>query len=318
MKGDPTSLRSSMILSPWLSLTPVVASTSLLRRLPYSEFRPLSSTTYCRRWLRSIPCLNSKSTQETTQLIEQLEKEQGFSVLTSDIPWDDNNVWSTFALYMFCLHIPLSFGGLSILARFLHHPLLDDPQTQVLSLVLLQMLELSLTLFLLRTTAKPQCKSINFLMATTNDSNEGRNWVVGSALGLGILVCFIFLTSFVADLLFASQDVHNSELEKIIESGDVSKIGCFVLYCVVAPILEEIVYRRFLLSSLASRMEWRKALVISSGVFAASHFSGEDFLQLFGIGCVLGGCYSWSGNLASSVVVHSLYNAFTLLLALYS
>lgn len=115
-----------------------------------------------------------------------------------------------------------------------------------------------------------------------------------------------------------SQDVHNSELDKIIESGEVSRIGCFVLYCVVAPILEEIVYRRFLLTSLASTMELRKALVISSGVFAASHFSGEDFVQLFGIGCLLGGCYSWSGNLASSVVVHSLYNALTLLLALPS
>ncbi|KAJ0254124.1 Uncharacterized protein HA466_0106770 [Hirschfeldia incana] len=311
-----------MILSPWLSLTPVVvvASASLLRGKPYSEFRALSSTT-CPR-LRSIPsfrcsCLNSKPTTE----LEEKEEHVGFSVLASDIPWEDNNVWSTFALYMFCLHIPLSFGGLSILARTLHHPLLD-PQTQVLSLVLLQLLELSLTLFLLRITAKPQWKSIDFLKGNNNnnnnDSTQGRNWVVGSSLGLGTLVCFIFLTSLVAHQLFASKDVHNSDLNKIIESGEVSRIGCFALYCLVAPVLEEIVYRRFLLTSLASRMEWRKAPVISSVVFAASHFSGEDFVQLFGIGCVLGGCYSWSGNLASSVVVHSLYNALTLLLALRS
>ncbi|CAN7126075.1 unnamed protein product [Brassica rapa subsp. narinosa] len=288
-----------MILSPWLSLTPVVASPSL-RPPPYSVFHPLSSIPFPS--LR-CSCLSSKPTPH------------GFSVLASEIPWEDKNVWSTFALYMFCLHIPLSFGGLSILARTLHTPLLH-PQTQVLSLVLLQLLELSLTLFLLRSTAKPQFKSFNFLKGTNN--SVGRNWVVGSALGFGTLVAFIFLTSLVAHQLFPSQDVHNSELDKIIESGEVSRIGCFVLYCVVAPILEEIVYRRFLLTSLASTMELRKALVISSGVFAASHFSGEDFVQLFGIGCLLGGCYSWSGNLASSVVVHSLYNALTLLLALPS
>ncbi|XP_022544262.1 uncharacterized protein BNAA07G00530D isoform X2 [Brassica napus] len=280
-----------MILSPWLSLTPVVASPSL-RPPPYSVFHPLSSIPFPS--LR-CSCLSSKPTPH------------GFSVLASEIPWEDKNVWSTFALYMFCLHIPLSFGGLSILARTLHTPLLH-PQTQLL--------ELSLTLFLLRSTAKPQFKSFNFLKGTNN--SVGRNWVVGSALGFGTLVAFIFLTSLVAHQLFPSQDVHNSELDKIIESGEVSRIGCFVLYCVVAPILEEIVYRRFLLSSLASTMELRKALVISSGVFAASHFSGEDFVQLFGIGCLLGGCYSWSGNLASSVVVHSLYNALTLLLALPS
>lgn len=216
------------------------------------------------------------------------------------------------------------------------------------------MVELSGTVFLLRNTAKPQCKSINFLKG--NDSREGRNWVVGSALGLGCLLGFVFITSLVADELFGSkvspyawtdlyhsllrsylhlpsfniaeavcvwslalsQGVHSSELEKIMANGDLSRSGCFALYCVVAPILEEIVYRRFLLTSLASKMEWRKALVISSGVFAAAHFSGEDLVQLFGIGCVLGACYSWSGNLASSVVVHSLYNALTLLVTLLS
>ena len=78
---------------------------------------------------------------------------------------------------------------------------------QVLSLVLLQLLELSLTLFLLRTTAKPQFKSFNFLKGTNNNnvSTQGRNWVVGSALGFGTLVAFIFLTSLVAHQLFASQ-----------------------------------------------------------------------------------------------------------------
>lgn len=128
-----------------------------------------------------------------------------------------------------------------------------------------------------------------------------------------MIFCILFNISNVI-----SQDVRNSELNKIIESGEVSRLGCFALYCLVAPFLEEIVYRRFLLTSLASTMEWSKALVISSLVFAASHFSAVDFVQLFGIGCVLGGCYSWSGNLASSVVVHSLYNALTLLLALRS
>ncbi|EOA31092.1 hypothetical protein CARUB_v10014241mg [Capsella rubella] len=297
-----------MILSRWVFFscrnTPVVKVSDR----QHSEFRGLSSTTTCRQSLR-CSCLKSKSPQETTQ-IEQLGKEEGFSVLASEIPWEDNNIWSTFALYMFSLHIPLSFGGLSIVANILHQQVLD-PQTQVLSLVALQMVELVGTVILLKITAKPQCKSIDFLKG--NDSREARNWVVGSALGLGCLVGFIFITSLVADQLYGSKAVHGSELENImVNGGDVSRSGCFALYCVLAPILEETVYRRFLLTSLASKTEWWKALVISSGVFAAAHFSGEDFVQLFGIGCVLGTCYSWSGNIVSSVLVHSLYNALTL------
>ncbi|VVA99956.1 unnamed protein product [Arabis nemorensis] len=191
-----------MILTQWVSFTPVTkASDQLFRR--YSEFRGLSSVT-CR--LRSgssvgCSCLKSKPPHDTTEL--ENGEEEGFSVLASDIPWEENAIWSTFALYMFCLHIPLSFGGLSIVANILHQKLLD-PQTQVLSLVVLQMVELSGTVFLLRNTAKPQCKSINFLKGN-NDSRQGRNWVVGSALGLGCLVGFIFITSLVADQLFGSK-----------------------------------------------------------------------------------------------------------------
>ena len=51
-------------------------------------------------------------------------------MLSSDIPWERGNIWSTMALYMFNLHIPLGIGGLSIVANVLHQPVLD-PQTEV-------------------------------------------------------------------------------------------------------------------------------------------------------------------------------------------
>lgn len=90
---------------------------------------------------------------------------------------------------------------------------------QVLSLVLVQMVELSGTVFLLRNTAKPQCKSINFLKGNGNDNNnKGRYWVVGSALGLACIVGFVFLTSLVADQLFGSK-VSPKSLLKMIEEA---------------------------------------------------------------------------------------------------
>lgn len=55
---------------------------------------------------------------------------QGFSVLASDIPWESGSTWSTMAFYIFNLHIPLGYGGLSIVAYILHQPV-PDPQTQV-------------------------------------------------------------------------------------------------------------------------------------------------------------------------------------------
>lgn len=63
-------------------------------------------------------------------MIEQLESVAGLSILGSEIPWEEKKTWSTMAFYMFCLHIPLSFGGLSMVSGILHQRHLE-PQTQV-------------------------------------------------------------------------------------------------------------------------------------------------------------------------------------------
>lgn len=114
------------------------------------------------------------------------------------------------------------------------------------------------------------------------------------------------------------QDVNNPILKEIISSGPVSVTACILVYCIVTPFLEETVYRGFLLTYLASTMEWQQAVIISSAVFSAAHLSGENFVQLFIIGSVLGCSYCWTGKLSSSIVIHSMYNALTLLITFTS
>ncbi|KAI8008443.1 Membrane-embedded CAAX protease MroQ [Camellia lanceoleosa] len=240
---------------------------------------------------------------------------EDFSLLESDIPWDSGSIWSTLALYLFSLHVPLSFGGLSVVAHFVHQPVLD-PQTEALSLLAIQILELNAVLWLLRCVAKPQHKIFSFFQPK-NQSKE-RNWLLASILGFGSLVLLVFFTSLVADQLVGPKDVNNPILKEILSSGSFSKTACILVYCIVTPLLEEIVYRGFLLTSLASEMKWYQAVAISSAVFSASHFSGENFLQLFIVGSVLGCSYCWTGNLSSSFVIHSLYNALILMITFLS
>lgn len=114
------------------------------------------------------------------------------------------------------------------------------------------------------------------------------------------------------------QVVNNPILKAMLVSSKISKSACVLVYCIVTPLLEETVYRGFLLRSLSSTMKWQHAILISSGIFAAAHFSGENFIQLFIIGCVLGYSYCWSGNLCSSFLIHSLYNAMTLVITFLS
>lgn len=187
---------------------------------------------------------------------------------------------------------------------------------QALSLLAIQILELNAVLWLLRCVAKPQHKIFSFFQPK-NQSKE-RNWLLASILGFGSLVLLVFFTLLVADQLVGPKDVNNPILKEILSSGSISKTACFLIYCIVTPLLEEIVYRGFLLTSLASEMKWYQAVAISSAVFSAAHFSGENFFQLFIVGSVLGCSYCWTGSLSSSFVIHSLYNALILVITFLS
>ncbi|XP_062107339.1 uncharacterized protein LOC133818470 [Humulus lupulus] len=240
---------------------------------------------------------------------------QSFSALSPDTPWDSGSVWSTMAFYMFTLHIPLSFGWLSVVAELLQEPILD-PQTEAISLLLAQTLEFIATLLLLKYTAKPKYQFMNLFKA--NELSGERNWLFASTMGLTFLFSLVVLTSFFVDRVLEPKVISNPILKEMLVSSNIARAACALVYCIITPLLEETVYRCFLLRSLSSTMKWQHAVLISSAIFSMAHLSGENFLQLLIIGCVLGCSYCWTGNLGSSFLIHSFYNAMTLVITYLS
>ncbi|KAL8130039.1 hypothetical protein V2J09_019194 [Rumex salicifolius] len=294
-------VRSSASTARILPNTAPIPSSSIAKTFPFSAGSKFG--------YNSPPLFKCRSSKNEVEDSQQLPQEK-FPLLESDAPWEIGDVWSTMGLYLFSLHIPLSFGGLSVVAGFLHQPDLA-PDTKALSVLVIQSVELLSTLILLQFTSKPEYGLVRLLKH--EKLNNERNWLLASLLGFMLLLFIIFLTSYLADSLIGTKDVNNPALKEILSSSSVSKTACITVYCIITPVLEELVYRRFLLTSLASTMKWQQALIISSFVFSAAHLSGENFLQLFVIGCVLGCTYCWSGDLRSSMALHSMYNAFTLL-----
>lgn len=90
-----------------------------------------------------------------------------------------------------------------------------------------------------------------------------------------------------------------------------------VTVCVLAPVMEEFLFRRIVLCSLARKMGGWKALLLSSLMFAAAHFNLWQALPAFILGCLLGWVCLRTGNWWASVLLHALNNSLTIAVSVF-
>jgi membrane protease YdiL (CAAX protease family) len=94
-------------------------------------------------------------------------------------------------------------------------------------------------------------------------------------------------------------------------------VGAFLLGSVLAPVIEEIVFRGMLQSILRAKVGVWGGILGSSAVFAGLHPQlPMGFLPLFGIGCVLAYLYQMTDSLVPSMLAHSLNNTIATIVML--
>lgn len=87
-----------------------------------------------------------------------------------------------------------------------------------------------------------------------------------------------------------------------------AKIILFVLICVVAPIMEELIFRGFVYAGLRRRMTFPAAVVASAVIFALMHTNPGGLLPITLIGIVLATLYERNRSIVPSVICHALNN----------
>lgn len=88
----------------------------------------------------------------------------------------------------------------------------------------------------------------------------------------------------------------------------VTKVLWFTVLGLIAPVWEEIMFRGFLLPSLARLSSPRIALLCTSVLFALVHFTKEGFVPLLILGVIFGVSYCATSNLLPAMLLHSLWN----------
>ena len=82
-------------------------------------------------------------------------------------------------------------------------------------------------------------------------------------------------------------------------------IFTFISACVLAPIMEEVIFRGFFLQRMAYKWGIKKAVIISSIIFGLGHF---DVIGAFMFGVVMCLLYIKTQNIWTNIAVHALNN----------
>lgn len=101
------------------------------------------------------------------------------------------------------------------------------------------------------------------------------------------------------------------------QGGDPVAMTLLVIFAVVlAPIVEEIIFRGAIYRFLKSQTNILPAQIISGTFFALMHGNLMSLLPLVVVGIVLARVYEQSGNILTAICFHSCFNGFSLFMLL--
>lgn len=135
---------------------------------------------------------------------------------------------------------------------------------------------------------------------------EALLWTI-KGLGLLVIVTFILsaLTAQFGDIPgFANQ----GPIEPIIGAGVVNRLIAAIVIVGIAPVIEEIFFRGFVLQSLALRFSPHTASIVSALVFALIHLQINSAGLIFVLGLILNWIFMRSGSLIPAILFHMVNN----------
>jgi uncharacterized protein len=89
-------------------------------------------------------------------------------------------------------------------------------------------------------------------------------------------------------------------------------------FVVLAPLLEELVFRGLVFGTLRRRFNWMASAGISAGIFAIAHGYGVlGFISVFWSGLLWAWIYEKTGSLLPSMLAHAANNLLVCLSILY-
>lgn len=148
--------------------------------------------------------------------------------------------------------------------------------------------------------------------------------IVSNVTGKGILlaivcsVLFFLLLDQCLDPIFESVFPQSEQdYQETIQGLIKSPVTALLHVCMIAPVIEEILMRGFVLEGLKNTYGVTVALLLSALFFAILHFNMVQTLSAFVCGMILGLLYIKTNSILCCIIAHCGYNAISYAAILY-
>ncbi len=98
---------------------------------------------------------------------------------------------------------------------------------------------------------------------------------------------------------------HQAMFERMMSNG----VASVIAVCVLAPFLEEMLFRGVILRSFLCQYRPLTAILVSAAIFAAAHMNIYQFPVAFGVGVLSGWLYACTRSLWPCILLHAAYNS---------
>ncbi len=105
---------------------------------------------------------------------------------------------------------------------------------------------------------------------------------------------------------------------KMIDSMGMHGSWSILMLVILAPVMEEVLFRGILLESVRSKYGAGRAIVVSALMFGVIHFIPQQVVNAFVIGLILGYIYIRTESLWPVIVIHALNNAMAYVIMQWS
>lgn len=128
-------------------------------------------------------------------------------------------------------------------------------------------------------------------------------------IGYGLL---FLLTIIIAVITYYIGDIPGIGVQEsilpVFGEGRIALITASIIAVAIAPAVEEIFFRGFLLGSLMSKFSFFTSSIITSTIFALAHFQFESILGIFILSLIINHLYKINGNSTSATIIFHMVN----------